>query len=102
MAEEQDLDALRASLALRRERADQEAQTHAAPSWPTAAQLLHSRPVECALEHPLLTGLAVGIIVLIGPLRLARFALAGLGVAQTVLSLHAAYRGEDDDTTPRT
>jgi hypothetical protein len=93
MAESEAVRELQASLAQRRERADRSvAQVGQQPMQiPSATEVIESRPVKLALAHPALTGLAVGAIYFLGPLRLLRMATLAAGVLQSALSLRSTY-----------
>lgn len=94
MAEIQTIVDLRASLAQRRDNADE----HVASAnrvriqLPDTDQVLHSRPVEFVLRRPAMLGIAVGVIYLVGPMRVLRLATTAAGVLQAGLSAWTAYR----------
>ncbi len=94
MAEIETIDKLRSSLARRREHADANlARAHQVRiRVPDLAQLWRSRPVEFVLRRPAITGLAIGAIYLIGPLRVLRLATTAAGLVQAALSARTACR----------
>ena len=94
MAENQTIDQLRWSLAQKRMQAD--AHLHNLHEdrvpMPSLDELLESTPVRIATAHPVVAGLAVGVIFLVGPARLMRLATTAIGLLQSARTLRAAPR----------
>jgi hypothetical protein len=91
MAESDAVEELRSSLARRRASAYEKQKRSGRVRIPTVEEILQSRPVALALRHPVLSGLAVGAVYLIGPLRLLRAAATAASLAQSVLAARSAY-----------
>lgn len=88
MAEIQTIEQLRSSLEARRIEADERLQhLREQPTLPSVDEVMDSRPVQFMIEHPVLTGLAAGVVFLFGPVRLLRIATAAIGIAQSVRTI---------------
>jgi len=91
MAEVDAVDDLRASLARRRALASEKRARAEQLRIPSGEEILQTRPVALALRHPILSGLAVGGVYLVGPLRLLRAATTAAALAQSMLAARSAY-----------
>ena len=93
MAENETIDQLRWSLAQKRMQADERLQEiHSQGALPSIDEVLESTPVRFATEHPVLSGVAAGMVYLLGPARLLRLVSAGVGLLQSARTLRAAQR----------
>lgn len=94
MAEIQTIVDLRASLARRRDQADENVASadKVRIRLPDTDRVLQSRPVEFVLRRPAMMGLTIGVIYLVGPMRVLRLATTAAGLVQTALSAWTAYR----------
>ena len=93
MAQNETVDQLRWSLAQKRMQADAHLhEIHEQGTLPSIDEVLESKPVRFAAEHPVLSGVAAGMIYLVGPARLLRLATMGIGLLQSAHALRAAQR----------
>jgi hypothetical protein len=93
MAENETIEHLRWSLAQKRLQADEHLQeVHDQGPLPSVDEILESKPVRFITEHPVLAGVATGIVYLIGPARLLRLMTMSISVMQAARTLRAAQR----------
>jgi len=93
MAENETIDHLRWSLAQKRMQADEHLLgIQQQGNLPSIDEVLESKPVRFATEHPVLSGVAAGMIYLVGPARLLRLVTTGIGLLQSAHALRAAQR----------
>ena len=93
MAENETIEHLRWSLAQKRLQADEHLQeVHDQGPLPSVDEILESKPVRFMTEHPVMAGVATGIVYLIGPARLLRLMTMSISVMQAARTLRAAQR----------
>ena len=93
MAENETIEHLRWSLAQKRMQADEDLkEMHEHGPLPSFDEVLESKPVRFVSEHPVLAGVAAGVIYLIGPARLLRSAITCIGLLQSARTLRDAQR----------
>ena len=93
MAENETIEHLRWSLAQKRLQADEDLQEiYEQGSLPSLDEVLESKPVRFVTEHPVIAGVAAGMIYLIGPARLLRLMTMTISVMQAARTLRAAQR----------
>jgi hypothetical protein len=93
MAESETIEHLRWSLAQKRMQADERLQEMQAEGpLPSLDEVLESKPVQFVTEHPVLAGVAAGVIYLLGPARLLRLVSTTIGLLQSARTLRTMTR----------
>ena len=93
MAQNETVDQLRWSLAQKRMQADARLnEIHEQGALPSIDEVLGSTPVRFVTEHPVLSGVAAGVVYFFGPARLLRVVTTAMGLVQSVRTLRAAQQ----------